>query len=139
MKKLTIFLLFCGALLISSCSDDAAPTGSGGFGGPGGGGGGTGNVTYTVAVVQDQQQQYFFEFKPSTGATVESITGNCAAAGVNNETVQGDGTTVYSSTSPAYIGPVTNLAQGQQWTFVIKGKVGSSTGAAYTANASLNL
>lgn len=139
MKKLTIFLLFCGALIISGCSNDGAPTGTGGFGGLGGGGGGTGNVSYTVAIVQDQQQQYFFEFKPSTGATVESITGSCPEAGINNETVQGDGTTVYTQNSPAYVQTPNNIQQGQKWTFVIKGKVGSSTGAAYTANATLNI
>jgi hypothetical protein len=143
MKKLSIIVLFCSALLLSSCSDDAAPTGNGGgFGGPGGGGGGgNGNVAITVGLIQNQQSgDYYFEFKPSTGVTVTTITGNCAAAGVNNQQIPGDGTTVFTGTDPFYVGPVTNLvASGQQWSFNIKGKIGSSTGTAYDVNASCNV
>lgn len=132
MKTFFFLFLMMGVLLVVGCSDNAtAPTG-GGFGG---GGGNTGGVTYTVSLAQDQQQQYFFEFKPSVDAVITTITGNCAAAGINNEQVTDDGTTVYNANNPAYVGPITVLAQGQQWTFTIAGKLGSSTGAAYTVTA----
>jgi hypothetical protein len=135
MKKLSIFVLFFAALFFSSCGDDAAPTGGDPFGG-GGGGGGTGNVTFTVSVVQDQQSQdYYFEFKPSANITFTGGTASCPAANVNNQQITGDGTSIFSSTSPLYVGPVTNVIQsGQQWSFNLKGKIGSTTGEAYDKN-----
>jgi hypothetical protein len=137
MKKFFFLFLIAGVLLVVGCSDNAtAPTGGGGLGG---GGGTNGSVTYTVSLVQDQQQQYFFEFKPSVDAVINTITGNCAAAGINNEQVTDDGTTVYNANNPAYVGPITVLAQGQQWTFTIAGKIGSNTGAAYTATANFTV
>lgn len=137
MKKFFFLFLMMGVLLVVGCSDNAtAPAGGGGLGG---GGGTTGSVTYTVSLAQDQQQQYFFEFKPSVDAVITTITGNCAAAGINNEQVTDDGTTVYNANNPAYVGPITVLAQGQQWTFTIVGKIGSSTGAAYTATANFTV
>ena len=142
MKKLSIFVLFCAALLFSSCSDSAtAPAGGDPFGGGGGGGGGTGNVTFTVSVIQDQQSQdYYFEFKPSTNITFTGGTGSCPAANINNQQITGDGTSIFSSTSPLYVGPVTNIVQnGQQWSFNLKGKIGSSTGAAYDVNVNYTI
>lgn len=137
MKKLSIFVLFCAALFFSSCGDDAAPTGGDPFGGGGGGGGGT--VTITVALVQDAQQNYHFQFTPSAAVTVNTVTANCAAAGVSNAQVQGDGTTVFNNTSPFTVGPVTGLAAGQVWTFTVTGKLGSSTGTAYTTNTNFTV
>jgi len=132
MKKIFSLFLILGALFAFSCSDDATSPNSGGIGG---GGGGTGGVTYTVTVAQDNQQQLFFEFKPSVDAVITTITANCAAANVNNEQVTDNGTTVYNANNPAYVGPITVLAQGQQWTFTIAGKLGSSTGTAYSVTA----
>lgn len=135
MKKFFSLLLIIGALVVVGCGDDAAgPTGAGG--GLGGGGNGGGSVTFTSSLVQDNQQNYFFELKPSTAVVVNSVTVNCAAANVNNAQVQGDGTTVFSSTEPVYISvqDPNILAQGQQWSFTIAGKIGSSTGTAYSAS-----
>jgi hypothetical protein len=131
MKKLFSLFLLISALISFSCSDDATGPTTGGIGGGIGGGGTTGGVTFTVSVVQDNQQQLFFEFKPSVDAVINSITANCAAANVNNDQVTGDGTTVFNANNPAYVGPLTIIAQGQQWTFNFKGKLGSSTGTAY--------
>ena len=137
MKKFFFLFLMMGVLLVVGCSDNAtAPTGGGGFGG---GGGGNGSVTFTVSLVQDQQQQYYFRFTPSVDAVINTITANCAAAGVNNEQVQGDGTTVFNANNPADAGPVTGLAQGQQWSFTIAGKLGSSTGTAYSSTATFTV
>lgn len=141
MKKLLWLPLLLMVLLIFSCSDDpVAPTDTGGIGG-GTGGGGTGSVTFQVSLVQDNQQNYYFEFKPSVDVVVTMITVNCAAANVNNAQVQGDGTTVYKSTEPAYIQiPDPNvLAVGQQWSFTIAGKLGSSTGTAYSVTANYTI
>ena len=139
MKKFFFLFLITGVLLVIGCSDNATAPTTGGGGTGGGGGGNTGGVTYTVSLAQDQQQQYFFEFKPSVDAVVNTITANCAAAGVNNEQVTDNGTTVYNANNPLYVGPITVLAQGQQWTFTIVGKLGSSTGAAYTATANFTV
>jgi hypothetical protein len=128
MKKIFSLFLIISALIAFSCSDDATGPGGGGLGGGGNGGGG---VTFTISIVQDANQDRYFEYKPSTAVVLNSITANCAAANVNNETITGDGTTVYSSTSPIYVGPLTVVATGQQWAFNIKGKLGSSTGTAY--------
>ncbi|KAB2852918.1 MAG: hypothetical protein F9K42_01505 [Ignavibacterium sp.] len=135
MKKIFSFFLVLIAFAFMSCGDDATGPNTGGIGGGGGGG----NVSFTVALAQDNQQQYFFEFKPSTSVVINTITANCPAAGVNNEQVTADGTTVFTANDPAYIGPVSGLAQGQQWNFSIVGKVGSSNGASYTATANITI
>lgn len=137
MKKLFSLFIIISAVIAFSCKDNSTGT-TGGIGGIGGGGGG-GGVTFTVSLAQDNQQQYYFEFKPSTGVVITSITVNCAAAGVNNQNVPGDGTSVFNANQPAYIGPVTGLAVGQKWDFTIAGKIGSSTGAAYSSTASLTI
>lgn len=136
MKKLFSLFIIISAIIAFSCNDNSTGVNNGGSLGGGGGGGG---VTFTVSLAQDNQQQYYFEFKPSTGAVITSITVNCAAAGVNNQNVPGDGTTVFTTNEPAYIGPVTGLAVGQKWDFTIAGKIGSSTGAAYSSTASLTI
>lgn len=129
MKKLFLLLLPIMLLFITGCSDDGDD--AGGLGGIGGGGNNTGNVTFTVAVVQDQQQVYF-EFKPNTGVVINTIRGVCAALAID-ETVNADGTTVYSQTSPAYVGPIEGLQSGSSFVFTITGKVGSSTGTTFTS------
>ncbi len=144
MKKLFIQILSVIIIAIfAGCSDDSSPTdsGSGGFSGTGGtgSGGGTGGVSFTVRLVYDQSSQpykYYFEFKPSTNVVINTISANCTAANINNEAINFDGTTIFSSTNPAY-GEVDYdiLAQGQQWTFSIAGKTGSAQGQAFTATA----
>ncbi len=140
MKKLFSLFLIISALISFSCSDNSTGPTNGGIGG-GIGGGNTGGVTFTVTLVQDAQQNYYFEFKPSVNIVINTITANCAAAGINNQQVTDNGTTVYSSTDPAYVQvPDPNvLAQGQQWAFVIAGKLGTSTGTAYSVTANYTI
>jgi len=139
-----IFLLIWGCSSNNTGSNPTNPFGGGttiGGGNTGGGnnGGGNGNVTFTVSVVQSQQQNYF-QFIPSTGVTLDMATASCAALNVNNQQVQGDGTTVFSNANPLWIGPVTyTLQTGQQWTFTLSGKIGSSTGQAYNSTATYTI
>jgi hypothetical protein len=140
MKNLYLFIIIFAFSLFSGCNKSA---GGGdnpfalGVGGSGTGGGGTGNVTVAVAVIQDGQGQQYFEFTPDTGVVVNQVEVKCAAQGVD-ETLQGDGQTVYTANNPVDVGPLTQgiLQTGQQWTFTIQGKIGSSTGTAYIATPS---
>lgn len=132
-----IFVLIWGCSSNSSGNNPTNPFGGGttGGGNTGGGnnGGGNGNVTFTVSVIQNQQQNYF-QFIPNTGITLDMATVSCAALNVNNQQVQGDGKTVFSNANPLWIGPINvNLQAGQQWTFTLSGKIGSSTGQAYNS------
>ena len=142
MKYLLSIVFAFALLFFNGCSNDAAPTGATGGGGFGGGtgGGGTGGVNVTVSVIQDGQGQQYFQFAPSTGVVVDQIEVKCDAQGVD-QTVQGDGQTVYTNTNGFTIGPITQglLQTGQQWNFTIQGKIGSSTGAAYTATPTYNV
>ncbi|MBK9334099.1 MAG: hypothetical protein IPM96_17255 [Ignavibacteria bacterium] len=135
MKKIYLALTLVLAIIMSGCS-------SGGDGSSilnPGGGGGTGNVTFTTNVVQDQGVIYF-QFVPSTGVTLTKITANCPQAQISNEVINGDGTTVYTQAAPMLLNTTgVTLAQGQQWTFVIEGKVGSATGTAYTSNVNYTI
>ena len=115
------------------------PTGSLGNlgGGLGTGGGNTGNVTVTVSLVQDNQQQYYFEFTPSVAVYMTQIVGNCAAAGVTDETVQVNLTS--DQQNPIDVGPITGLQAGQQWSFSITGNVGNQQGTAFTSTANFTV
>lgn len=139
MKKLFSLFLIMGVFIVVGCSDNATgPAGGGGFGG--GGGGNTGGVTFTVTLTQVDQDNYQFVFKPSTAVVINTITANCAAANVNNEQVAGDGTTVFNNNDPAGVNvPANILAVGQQWSFTIAGKLGSSTGTAYSSTATFTV
>ncbi len=137
MKKIFISFLFLVLIAFVGCSNnDSSTTGTDPFG-TGGTGGNTGNVTVAVSIVQDNQQQYYFEFKPSTTVYITQIVGNCAAAGVTNETIAVGG--VYSNTAPVDIGPVTVLQVGQQWTFTVTGNVGNQQGTAFTATSNFTV
>lgn len=135
MKRIFSLFLMLSALITFSCSDDAvSPNGGGGLGGGGGNGGG--GVTFTVTLQQIDQNNYQFVFAPSTGVVINTITANCPAANINNEQVTGDGTTVFNTNDPAAVNvPANILAQGQVWAFTIAGKIGSSTGTAYSSTA----
>ncbi|MCL6494464.1 MAG: hypothetical protein K6T54_06735 [Ignavibacterium sp.] len=135
--KVLLSLLIIAAIAVGCSDNPTAPTNGGGIGGSGGGN--TGSVVYTVSVVQDQAAQNYFEFKPNIAVTINTITANCPAAGVNNEQVTDDGTTVYDANNPAYVGPVNVLALGQQWTFTITGKIGSNNGASYSVTTNFTV
>lgn len=96
------------------------------------GGGGGGNITFNTQIVEDQQQNKYFRFTPSANVTLDSITVNCPALGITNVVVQGDHTTVFSAQNPMDLGPITGLAAGQQWTFLIRGRQGNAQGAGYS-------
>ncbi len=136
MKKIFLRIFPIMFLFIFGCSDDGDD--SGGLGGIGGGGGNnTGNVTFTVSVVQDQQQQVYFEFKPSTGVIITSMSAKCTALNINEQLTDADiSDDVFSNTAPCYVGPITvNLQAGQQWTFTISGNIGSRQGQTFTATS----
>ncbi|MFZ1322910.1 MAG: hypothetical protein WAT71_15240 [Ignavibacteria bacterium] len=139
MKSIYLVLSLFFALFLSSCGSDSS-TGNNPFV-PGGGGGGTGNISYTITLVNDPNTNVpAFVLNPSANATITKVTVNCAAAGVNNEEFTGDGTTVYMpNAGPTISTQGITLANGQQWTFKIEGKEGSSTGAVYTANANYTI
>ncbi len=137
MKQIYLALSLLLALIMSSCSSTSST--GGGIINPGGGGG-TGNVTFTTSIATDPQtNQPYFQFVPSTGVTLVKITASCPALQISNEVINGDGTTVWTQQNPMYLGPVQGLAQGQQWTFVIEGKVGSATGTAYTTTVNFTV
>lgn len=135
--KVLLSLLMIAAIAVGCSDNPTAPTNGGGIGG--GGGGNSGSVVFTVSVVQDQAAQNYFEFKPNTSVTINTITANSPAAGVNNEQITDDGTTVYDANNPAYVGPVNVLAPGQQWTFTITGKIGSNNGASYSVTTNFTV
>ncbi len=144
VKKLYFLLMLGIALLLGGCSNKSSGNSnpvSPIAGITGGNNGGTkNNVAFEVNIVQDQQQNNYFEFTPNTEVTLTKVVVNCAAANVTNQQVQDDGTTVYSGTNPINLGPVTiPLQSGQQWVFIISGKIGSSTGQDYTSDASFTI
>jgi hypothetical protein len=148
MKTILIFLSILILFFFGCSNNNSNPASAGSVGGIGvaGGGNAGGNgagseaVTFTIDVVHDQQNVNYLQFTPNTDVTLTMVTGNCAAANVNNQQVQGDGTTVYTNNAPFYI-PLTgiNVQSGQRWTFTITGKIGSSTGQDYTSNTNYTI
>jgi len=134
MKKLIFTFLPLLFIHFNGCSNDGG-TGANPFG-AGGNGGGTGNVTFTVSVVQDGQGQQFFQFAPSTNVVVDQVRAQCTPQQID-ETVQGDGQTVYSPNDGFSIGPIPqgSLQTGNLWTFTLQGKLESATGTAYNVNS----
>lgn len=132
MKK--IFLLVITGLFLTfvGCSDDSGgSTGTDPFGGGGGGGNNTGNVAIAVTIGQDNEGNVYFGFKPNPSSVITQVVAVCTALSVN-QTVPVTTGELYSADNPLYIGPVQNLQNGQQWTFTVKGNVGSTSGTAFT-------
>ena len=134
MKKLLIVFLPLLFIFFNGCSNNGTGTGSDPFGGGGIGGGGTGSVTWTISQRQGDNGGIMFTAKPSVAVTVTSVAISLPAQNFNDP-VQGDGQTVYQPGQFYDISEYTGVASGQQWTFAFQGKVGSSTGTAYTANS----
>lgn len=133
MKKLIFFIIPALFLLIAGCN--SSNSGNNPIGGIGEIGGGTGGgVTIGVDVAQDNQGQQYFEFTPNTNVVIIQAEVKCDAQQID-QTFQGDGQTVYSANNTFSIGPLTQglLQTGQLWTFIIQGKISSSTGTAFTA------
>lgn len=112
------------------CKKEVNPVDSGGGGFLGGG-----NVTMTVALVQNNQGEQLFLFKPSADVVVSEVKVQCADQQID-DTVQADGQTVYTKAEGFSVGPLNQdiLQTGQQWKFTVKGKIGSSTGTAYSVS-----
>jgi hypothetical protein len=131
MKKLIFTFVATIFLLIGGCSDDSGSGTTDPFGT--GGGGGTGGVTFTISHRQGDQGGIMFTVRPSTAVTVTQYTCSLPAQQFS-ETYEGDGTTVYPGNQVYDIAEFTGVASGQQWTFNIKGKIGSATGQNYDVN-----
>jgi hypothetical protein len=132
MKKFFFLFLITGVLLVIGCSDNATgPTNSGGLGGTGGGGGGS--VTFTMGTTQGSQQgNTMFTFKPSVDITITTVNIKLPAQQFEDPLTNPNPNEVYTSQNTYQIEEYTGVQSGQQWQFVFVGKLGSSTGAAYT-------
>ncbi len=133
MKKFAIAILFISGFFLIGCKSDTVtnPTG-GGVGGIGGGGGGTGNVTFTVSAVQGSQQGLIsFSFIPSVNVTVTTILVSLPAQNFTFTETNPNPDEVFNPTEGFQITDYQGVEAGQQWTFNVKGKIGTSTGQAY--------
>jgi len=134
MKKLAIAILFISSFYLVGCKSDTVtnPTGGGGGFGGGGGGGGTGNVTFTVSTTQGSQQDFTnFLIKPSVNVTVTTVVVSLPAQSFTFTETNPNPDVVFNTTDGFQIEDYQGVAAGQQWTFKITGKIGSSTGQAY--------
>lgn len=139
MKRIFSLLLILTAIISFSCGDDAvSPNGGGGLGGGGGNGGG--GVTFTMGTTQQGTQAggVFFTFKPSVAVTATSLTFKLPAQSFETTLTNTTPTDVFDANTEYIADPgdgsfeFTGVQSGQKWQFVFVGKLGSSTGAAYT-------
>jgi len=135
MKKLLTLIIVTFALFYSGCSNDSGGTGTDPFG-PGGGG--TGNVTFTITVEQGQQG-INFRLKPSQSITVTTITVSLPAQNFTDPITNPNPDEVFDTANGFVVGEYTGTASGQQWTFAVQGKIGSSTGTAYNVTSNFTI
>jgi hypothetical protein len=136
MKKIFSLFLLIIVLLAFSCSDDAtAPTNSGGLGGGTGGGG----VTFTMGKTPGQQGGVIFTFKPSIDVTITTVTLKLPEQQFEDPLTNPNPNEVYTSQNTYEIEEYTGVQSGQKWQFVFVGKLGSSTGTAYTVTANYTI
>ncbi len=132
MKKIFSLFLIMGVLLVLGCSDNATGPNTGGLGG----GGTTGGVTFTIGQTQGSQQgSTMFTLKPSVDVTITTITAKLPAQQFEDILTNPNPDAVVSSQNTYELEEYTGVQAGQQWQFVFVGKIGSSTGAAYTVTA----
>ncbi|MBK7631876.1 MAG: hypothetical protein IPJ23_14440 [Ignavibacteriales bacterium] len=132
MKKIFSLFLIMGVLLVLGCSDNATGPNTGGLGG----GGTTGGVTFTIGQTQGSQQgSTMFTLKPSVDVTITTITAKLPAQQFEDLLTNPNPDAVVSSQNTYELEEYTGVQAGQQWQFVFVGKIGSSTGAAYTVTA----
>jgi len=125
MKKLAIAVLFISSFYLVGCKSDTVTN-------PIGGGGGTGNVTFTVSTAAGSQQDLTnFLFKPSVNITVTTVVVSLVAQSFTFTETNPAPDVVFNPTDGFQIEDYQGVAAGQQWTFKITGKIGSSTGQAY--------
>jgi len=128
IKGIFCVLLFTGLSFIG-CSEDGGtnPVG-GGFGNNPGGG----NVTFTVTSVNDPQQGTTnFAFKPSVDVTVTSIVVSVPAENFTYTETNPNPAEVFTAAEGFSLTGYTGVATGQQWTFQVKGNIGTANGQAY--------
>ena len=141
MKILVSILFLSFAFFYYGCSDNSGgSTTTDPFGGGpiGGGGGGTGNVTFQVSTEQGDQG-IFFRFKPSTNVTAAQITVRLPAQQFEDVVNNPNPDQVFTPTEGFSVGESVGVERGQQWTFVIQGKVGSAQGQQYNVTTNFTI
>ena len=141
MKYLvSIFMILLMFILTSCKSDSSNPTSTGGLGGGTGPGGGGGSVTFAMSTKAGPSQGgTLFVITPSAAVVITSLTISLPAQNLSDP-FTGDGTTVFPANqaqtlSQEYLG----VATGQKWVFVFTGKLGSSTGTAFTVTSNFTI
>ena len=138
MKRIFSLFLILTAMVAFSCSDDAvSPNGGGGLGGGGGNGGG--GVTFTIGTKQGQQGGIVFTFKPSTDVTLTTATLKLPAQQYEDVLTNPDPSTVFTAQNVYDLDEYTGVVSGQQWTITFVGKLGSTTGTAFTVTANYTI
>lgn len=122
-----VYSIIILALIFASCkkSDSGGPTG------PILGGGG---ATFTIGQQQGNQGGIMFTVKPSTNVTSTQVFVSLPAQSFQ-DTLQGDGQTVYQGGQTYDLVEYGGVASGQQWTFKFEGKLGSAQGQAYSVTS----
>ena len=136
MKIILSVFMVLFLFLFASCKSDSSPTNAnGGIGGLGGNGGGGGNnsVTFTVSQQTGNTGIVFFA-SPSVAVVITSVAVSLPAQSFT-DTVPGDGTTVFPANQAVSIREYTGVTSGQKWTFVFTGKLGGTTGTAFSSTA----
>ena len=136
MKRFFFLFLTISVLLVFGCKDNATGPTTGGFGGGGTGGG----VTFTMGTTQGSQQgSTMFTLKPSVDVTITTITAKLPAQQFEDLLTNPTPDAVVSSQNTYELEEYTGVQSGQQWEFVFVGKIGSSTGTAYTVTANYTI
>lgn len=134
MKNFFFLFLMISAIIAFSCSDNATGPTTGGIGGGGLGGGG-GSVTFTIGTKQGQQGGVIFTFTPSANVTVTTATLRLPAQQYEDVLTNPDPNAVFTAQNVYDLDEYTGVVAGQQWTVTFVGKLGSSSGTAYTVTS----
>ncbi len=140
MKCLLSVFMVLLLFLFTSCSSNSNPTSAGGgIGGPNGGGN-PGTVTFTMSTKPGATQGgTLFVTTPSVAVVITSLTISLPAQNLNDP-FTGDGTTVFPANQPQTLPQeYTGVASGQKWVFTFTGKLGSSTGTAFTVTSNFTI
>ena len=131
MKKIIVLslVLFFG-FIISSCKKDSSTNPIGPQVG--------GTITFTMSTEQGQQGVNF-RFKPSTSVTVTQVTVSLPAQQFQDVVTNPNPNEVFDTANGFVVGEYTGVQTGQQWTFNVQGKIGSSTGTAYNVNTNFTI
>ena len=129
----SVFTIFC-LFLFNSCSNNSGnPTGTGGGGGGVGGGGGGGSVTFGITQAAGNTGIIFYA-TPSAAVVITNVNVSVPAAQYTKDFPDATGT-VYQANKAVEINEFTGVASGQKWVFVFTGKLGSTTGTAFSVTS----